>query len=228
MIRKMEYGDSDYIVRLFTREFGKVGAIAKNAKKSARRFGGRLEPFVHIRASFKDNPRDLYFLQDVESIRSYGRFSEDFELFMWGSFLLETIDVLLEDGLVNNELYELLEKTIGLLNDSLAPIPAVLLFQLTALSMSGIGPNLESCADCGRPIEAESLFNISKGGAVCLECAEVKKNSFLVSKEFLSNPAMIEIQLGKAIQYIRLFTKFTEYHTGKKLKSSQFIEEFRL
>ncbi|MFI5324114.1 MAG: DNA repair protein RecO, partial [Thermodesulfobacteriota bacterium] len=39
LLRKRPHGDADYILTLFTREFGKINGLAKNAKTSSRRFG---------------------------------------------------------------------------------------------------------------------------------------------------------------------------------------------
>ncbi|MCP4723082.1 MAG: DNA repair protein RecO, partial [Desulfobacteraceae bacterium] len=38
LLRKIEYGDHDYIITFLTRSRGKISVIAKNAKKSVRRF----------------------------------------------------------------------------------------------------------------------------------------------------------------------------------------------
>jgi hypothetical protein len=38
----------------------------------------------------------------------------------------------------------------------------------------------------------------------------------------------MEIHLGRVLRYIKLFSKFTEYHTEKKLNSSKFIEELKI
>lgn len=44
LLRASDYRDADRIVTLFTRELGKVSAIARAAKSSRRRFAGALEP----------------------------------------------------------------------------------------------------------------------------------------------------------------------------------------
>src|SRR3990167_8824394 len=88
LLRKRPYGDADYVITLFTKEFGKISAFAKNAKSSRKRFGGRLEPFVHFRARFRERPGgDMKFLEDLETIEGFRHLMEDLELFMWGSFM---------------------------------------------------------------------------------------------------------------------------------------------
>ena len=48
VLRSIRYGEADRVLHLFTLERGRVGAIAKGARKTTSRFGGRLEPFSHV------------------------------------------------------------------------------------------------------------------------------------------------------------------------------------
>ena len=50
------YGESDRIVTFITEKHGKLTGIAKGARNSRRRFGGTLEPFVHVRVVFQQRP----------------------------------------------------------------------------------------------------------------------------------------------------------------------------
>jgi len=227
LLRKMPYGDADLIVSLFTRDLGKVSGLAKNAKKSMKRFGGRLEPFVHSRVSFKEKSGGLKFIEDLETVRVFHAFMEDIELFTWGSYLLEYTDIVLPEQTPNPELFDLLIKTLDGLDSKKSVLPVVLGFQLDALSLSGYEPNLQSCVDCGRAIAGESFFSVKRGGAVCGDCSTQKHNS-LISRQFLEDRDQMDIYLGKVLKYIKLFTKFTEYHTEKELKSSRFIEELTI
>ena len=50
VLRSIRYGEADRVLHLFTLERGRAGAIAKGARKTKSRFGGRLEPFSHVEA----------------------------------------------------------------------------------------------------------------------------------------------------------------------------------
>lgn len=228
LLRKTPYRDADYILSLFTKDFGKIGGIARNAKKSMKRFGARLEPFVHFRVMFKDSAKELKLIEDTETIQVFPGFIEDIELFTLGSLLLETTDALIPKESPNEELFELLIEALSNLNTKKSPLPIVLQFQLQALSISGYEPNLDTCAQCGKKIEGDSYFSINGGGAVCFECAGERKNSFIFSKDFLLDTNLMESELEKVLKYIKLFTKFTQRHTEKELKSARFIKELKL
>ena len=113
MIRKALHGDADYILTLFTRDFGKIRGFAKNAKRSKKRFGGRLEPFVQFRVRFRDKLRDMRFVEDAETVRVFHNLMENIELFLWGSFIIETVESLLPEESPAEELFELLVQTLG-------------------------------------------------------------------------------------------------------------------
>ncbi|MEK6224498.1 MAG: DNA repair protein RecO [Thermodesulfobacteriales bacterium] len=228
LLRKTPYRDSDYILSLFTKDLGKISGIAINAKNSMKRFGARLEPFVHLRVRFKETGREFKLIQDTETIQVFPGFIEDIELFTLGSLLLETTDILTPRESPNEEMFDLLSNALKNMNSKESPLPIVLQFQLQALSISGYEPNLYSCAKCGEAIEGDSYFSINGGGAVCFKCAGDKKKGLIFSKDFLFDQALMESNLEKVLKYIKLFIKFTERHTEKELKSGKFIEELKL
>lgn len=227
LLRKIEYGEADYIISLFTRGFGKIKGLAKNAKKSRKRFGGRLEPFVHFRVRFRERPGGMKFIEDSETIRVFSTFMEDIELFIWGSFILENIEILVPEEEPNNNLFELIVHTLSALHSRKSLLPVILNFQLSALSLSGYKPNFDTCVECSKVVE-EGFFSVKNGGIFCKDCRNDKSNGFLVSKNSIFNGGSTEDNLELVFKHIKLLSKFTEYHTGKEIKSSKFIEEFKI
>ena len=171
LLRKMPYRDADLILSLFTKDLGKVSGLARSAKNSMKRFGGRLEPFVHLRVRFKEGKGGMKLVEDVEAVQAYRAFMEDLDIFTWGSYLLEYTDAILPQETPNEELFELLINTLRELESKKSVLPLVLGFQLDALSLSGYEPNLASCVDCGAGIPGESYFSVKRGGAVCENCS---------------------------------------------------------
>jgi len=228
LLRKFPYRDSDYIVNLFTKDLGKISGIARNAKNSLKRFGARLEPFVHFQVSYKVTGREFISIQDIETIQIFPEFTKNIELFSLGNLILDTTDVLIPKESPNPELFDTLIDSLARLNSGESFLPIVLQYQLQALSISGYEPNLYSCAKCGEPIDGDSYFSVNGGGAVCFKCAGEKKNGLIFNKNFVLDRAIMESNLEKVRKYIKLFIKFTERHTDKELKSGKFIEELKL
>lgn len=71
ILRTYKLGELDRIVVFLTRDRGKKRGVAKNARRSRRRFGGALEPMTFGRAAYRERERrDLVLLEYVEPIRS--------------------------------------------------------------------------------------------------------------------------------------------------------------
>ncbi|MER3445607.1 MAG: DNA repair protein RecO [Candidatus Dadabacteria bacterium] len=232
LIRKIEHGEADYILILLTKDFGKIRGLAKNAKKSRKRFGGRLEPFVHLRVRFHERPGKMKFIDDSETVEVFLSLMEDIGLFTWGSFILENIDALIPEEEPNEKMFEILVQALSDLNSKKSPLSVVIKFQLSALSLSGYKPDFDVCicARCGDSIEGDAFFSIQKGGILCNGCRKNEPNGFRVPKGLLIQRDLIDFSnrdLETSFDYIKFLIKFTEYHTGKEIRSYKFLEEIK-
>jgi DNA repair protein RecO (recombination protein O) len=71
ILRTYALGEADRIVVFLTRDRGKKRGVAKNARRSRRRFGGALEPLTETRvAYFESSRRELVGLNYAEAVRS--------------------------------------------------------------------------------------------------------------------------------------------------------------
>ena len=77
VLRTIDYGESDRIVTLLTRERGKLGAYARGARASRRRFAGLLEPFTLLSAELIDRRGDLLGLESASALRAHGGIRSD-------------------------------------------------------------------------------------------------------------------------------------------------------
>jgi DNA repair protein RecO (recombination protein O) len=173
VLRTRPYGESDRIVTLITEEHGKLAGIAKGAKNSRRRFGGTLEPFVLIRAVFRQrSTSELVFLLRCELVSSLGAFTRDLDRFAAGSYVLELTDRMVFGRESGREIYRLALDTLTLL-DAGAPVDPVLrAFELHLLAASGYAPALDRCRACGRPADGGEAryLTLERGGLVCRRC----------------------------------------------------------
>ena len=48
MLRSIRYAEADRVLHLYSRDLGRLNAIAKGARRPRSRFGGRLEPFFRL------------------------------------------------------------------------------------------------------------------------------------------------------------------------------------
>ncbi|PAM94754.1 DNA repair protein RecO, partial [Flavobacterium sp. IR1] len=76
VIRTNDYGESNKIVTLFTRESGKVGVMARGAKKPKSRLAAISQLFIHGLYLFQKS-NGLGTLNQAEMIHSYKEVRND-------------------------------------------------------------------------------------------------------------------------------------------------------
>jgi len=176
VLRTRPYGESDRIVTLITEEHGKITGIAKGAKNSRRRFGGTLEPFLHLRTVFRHRPAaELVFLLRCELLGALRSFTQDLDRFAAGSYLLELTDRMVLGRESGREVYRLVHDALVLLDAGTPPAPLLRSFELHLLAASGYAPALDRCRGCGRSANggATLYLVVERGGLVCRACLAV-------------------------------------------------------
>jgi DNA repair protein RecO (recombination protein O) len=167
------YGESDRIVTLLTEQHGKLSGIAKGAKNSRRRFGGTLEPFVRIRAVFRQrSASDLVFLLRCEHLATLASFTRDLDRFAAGTYALELTDRMVLGRESGREVYGLLDEALRLLDGGAAIDPVLRAFELHLLAATGYQPVFERCRTCGTAATAHGVLYLAleRGGVVCRRC----------------------------------------------------------
>lgn len=172
VIGSMRYREADRIVTLYTRDRGRLGAIAKGIRRTSSKVGGRLEPFSLVRASLRAG-HGLYTVVGVETLRTFQGVRAELFRMEEGARLLAAVRHLFpgEEGSV--PAFNLLVRGIACLaesSDAAAAADMVLATRLKLLVLLGYAPEMEQCAHCGceGPFYG---FSPGLGGVVCESCA---------------------------------------------------------
>jgi DNA repair protein RecO (recombination protein O) len=173
VLRSIRYGEADRILHLYSRDRGRIGAIAKGARKPKSRFGGRLEPFFRLDLLLHEGRSDLLTVTGVATVDGYPRLRSDGAAIGAGARACDAFLRLLDAAEPNPPAYNLLCRYLELLdapgNPRAASLEVALSFRLKLALVAGFSPELASCARCG---EAEELagFSGAAGGVVCGSC----------------------------------------------------------
>lgn len=177
ILRRVDFSEYDYIIDFLTRDHGKVSAIAKNAKKSRKRFAGILEPFSCIEANFSVSKRggNLLLLKEAVLTYPFAGLRNDPEKVAYASYWSEMINRWVVSGGFQQDLFPLFFHVLTLLDADVASRETVsLLFQTRFMNLAGMSPELTYCRACRRPLddmaESQILFDIAMGGLVCGTC----------------------------------------------------------
>jgi DNA repair protein RecO (recombination protein O) len=194
VLRTRPFGESDRIVTLLTEQHGKLAGIAKGAKNSRRRFAGTLEPFVLIRAVFRQrSSSDLVFLLRCELIDTLREFTRDLDRFAAGSYILELTDRMVVGRESGKEVYGLVHDALALIDGGAAYDPVLRAFELHMLTACGYAPSLDRCGRCGRACDGAENFYlaIDRGGLVCRPCVRPNERVRPVSADAVGQLARL-------------------------------------
>jgi len=175
VLRTQKLGEADRIVTLLTRRHGRVRAVAKGVRRTASRFGARVEPFTHVDLQLHSaqslGVSSLDIVTQAETIEPFGeRIAADYARYTAGTAVLETAERLTaEEREPSLRLYLLVVGALRALAEG-AHAPTLVLdaFILRAMAIAGYEPALDGCARCGEP-GPHRFFAVAAGGFVCSE-----------------------------------------------------------
>ncbi|MFM7013376.1 MAG: DNA repair protein RecO [Actinomycetota bacterium] len=172
VLRTHKLGEADRIVTLLSRYHGQIRAVAKGVRRTASKFGSRLEPFMVVDAQFYEG-RSLDIVNQVETIGSYGGdIIDDYASFTAANAIVETAERLTAEEASPQQYLLLVGALRSLANrehDSSLILDSYL---LRALSVAGWAPSFEDCAKCSAP-GPHSAFVMQAGSVVCSSCKPV-------------------------------------------------------
>ncbi|MBN2048299.1 MAG: DNA repair protein RecO [Anaerolineaceae bacterium] len=205
VLRHSEMGEADRLLVLFTREQGKIRAIAKGVRKIRSRKAGHLQPFSRTRLMLARG-KSLWIITQAELIDSYLPLRDDLERTAYAAYVIELMDRFTFDDGPNPPVYRLLVNTLSRIAESQNPEVAVRYYDLRLLDLMGFRPEIFQCVHCGEAIQAEDqYFSAFHGGAVCPNCRH-------------SVEAAVPVSLN-ALRYLRHFQRSSyeealraEYH----------------
>jgi DNA repair protein RecO (recombination protein O) len=188
VLRSLRFGEADRILHLYTRERGRIGAIAKGIRKTKSRVGARLEPLSHVQLQLHEGSGELQTVTGVDLLRAHDAVRG--EPYRLGAGLIgaEAMLRLFGEPEANARAFEALARFLDLLDDV---VPAngrpaldalALSFQLKLLWLSGYLPHVTTCVECGAGGDLVG-FSPRAGGAVCRAHAQ---GSFALSPDGLA------------------------------------------
>ena len=117
VLKSMRYRETSKIVTLYTREFGRVGVLAKGAREMRNKFGGALEPLTVISAVFyRKEGRDLHLLSQADIMKPLLRLHGDFAAMSVGLGIAELMEQLAREEERHVAFFELLVQALEVLD----------------------------------------------------------------------------------------------------------------
>lgn len=237
VIRTRDLGEADKIVTVYTRDEGKVRAVARGARRPRNRLLGVAQVFTYSDFVFFRN-KGLDTLSQAELKESFFFLRGDLHKMAYGAYILELVDEFTEEGDKNIQVFSLLLATLYLLEMAIDCSLLVHAFEIRLIAMLGYAPELACCVSCGKENPTEKLgFNPSLGGVLCADCMNVE-NAMKISAGILK--VLERLLYGELDKYHILkltedmsqeldtiLRKYIDYRLDKPLKSLEFLNTLK-
>ncbi|AJY76330.1 DNA repair protein RecO [Paenibacillus beijingensis] len=234
VIRSTDYGEGNKILTLLTDKAGKVGIIARGAKKARSRHSSIAQPFTYGEFVFFRSS-GLGTLNAGEIIESFHRLREDLDLAAYASYAAELCDRALQDDEAGEFIFQQLKACFMGLAEGKDPEVTVNLFEMKILETAGYAPELDVCVSCGNE-EGPVRISVQAGGTLCRRCWSRDASALPVSDGALKllrlfrrldmrRLGSIQVSVETKKQLKAVLRSFFDTHMDLRLKSRAFLDQ---
>jgi DNA repair protein RecO (recombination protein O) len=195
VLKHNDHGEASRMLTIYTRQRGKVRALAKGVRKVRSRKGGHLEPFTLVSLQLAVG-RNWYIVSQAEAQDTYSTLRENLESLGYASYVVELLDKFTYEEEVNTPLFRLLAKTLDRLNRGEDSLLVVRYYEIRLLDLLGFRPELQHCVVSEEEIKPQDqYFSSALGGAVSPDHGRGMVGAVPIS--------------GRALKYLRHFQRST-------------------
>ena len=237
ILKHAPFGEADLLVTFFTRERGKVRAVARGARRSNSKLVGHLEPVTQVSISLAQGQGGLDHVSQAQLMESFAPLKDNLEAITKGFYLAELVDGFGSESNQNQSLYNLALATLHAIGQEPESELPLRFFELRLLKVSGLMPELYRCVECRNELAPGShRFSPDVGGALCLECrpadAHVRPLSLrtlkvlrLLDRSPNNQIPSIELDASLSLEIRSLLKISIEYWLDKQIQSNSFLEQ---
>lgn len=184
VLARLDYSETSQVLVLFTRQHGKVRAIAKGIRRGTKaRFAvgtDLLDVGTVVVSSRQERSANLATVTEWKQTRSLSGLRETLARLRGAEYAIEITTHLTEDWDPHFELFDSLLSTLTGLSEASEPLPLVVAYQLSLLDAVGSHPRFDTCVLCGR---RDGLTHLSayEGGMICRHCEAGQVEKWAVS-----------------------------------------------
>jgi DNA repair protein RecO (recombination protein O) len=235
VLKKIPFGEADLMLTLYTREAGKLRAVAKGARRSSSKLVGHFEPLTLTTLSLARG-RNLDIITQAQATENFTQLKSNLSALTKGLYVAELVDGFSSENNANPSLYELTLEILEAIGEDPDWDLPLRHFELHLLNASGFMPELYRCVECQQPLIPERhWFSPNGGGALCLDCnpadITVRPLSLRALKvlRLLHRSRLAELprlQMNESLEHElkSLLGATVEYWLDKEIRSNLFLE----
>jgi DNA repair protein RecO (recombination protein O) len=163
VLRTVDFSETSLILTLYTRQFGKIDALAKGGRRLKSPFESALDILARIRVTFLKKRGDtLDLLTEAKLIRRFRVSPSNLTGLFAGYYVVELVDALTENNDPNPTLYDLTAKLLTRLEQGTFLMRSLIRFEGLLLKYIGQQPSLRNCSECGTAVIGKNTGSVGE------------------------------------------------------------------
>lgn len=233
VLHEMPIGDYDKRVILLTKNYGKITAFAKGARKPNSQLLAGSQVF-----SYGDfilyKGKNTYNIKAIELIETFQNLRRDMSALAYALYVMEFTEYVSEENVQNHDYMKLILKTLKHIELGQIDIELIIkIFELKSMKLLGFTPWVMSCVSCNRK-DNNYFFSATQGGLLCIDCLHkdsgaipIKEGTRYTLEYILTQPVenLFKFKIDQSIfNEIQLVMQcFIDYNLNKKFKTLEFL-----
>jgi DNA repair protein RecO (recombination protein O) len=221
ILHRIDFGEADRLLTVFTPRLGRLRLLAKGARKLTSRKAGHIEPFTYVHLLVARG-RNLDIVSQVETLEAFRPLREDLERASQAYYLAELISGFIEEG-----------------DETRDPALALRFFELRSLGLAGYQPQLFFCVECRAQLEpVTNYFYPPAGGVLCPRHGEAVQGAEPLALPTFKVLRYMQTQAWDQVAGLRikpetqldleaLLQRYIVYLLERRLKSVDFVYRLR-
>lgn len=235
ILKEVYIGEADKIVKIFTKDKGKISVSAKGARKQKSHLAAGTQIFSYC-DFFIYKGRNYNIIQQLEIISTFHGIREDIIKLTYASYFLELLDSVTEEEETNEELLFLVLKALSVLEKTdRNPKLITRIYELRLMSLIGYMPEISQCINCGGQEEIYR-FSSKLGGILCNSCIQKDIYSHKMSQatwytiQYILSSDLVNLfkfTIDESIldELEKITKSYLSYHIEKRFNTLDFLKE---
>ena len=239
VLRRISYGETDLVLQLATRRFGRISCFARAAKRSRRRFPAGFPSFarLEIRVGPPGRADALRPILEAQVTHPHLRLPRDLPCYAAAGLLVELAREAFPEEQPEPEAFGALAEALDRLDEGPFAWGELLAAEMRLLAPLGLAPRLGSCLSCGTPAPPRraACFDVARGGVICRHCGGAERTISGEARERMLAALAPVAREGaspapdgdpRALHDAhRTMVEFLEHQFGRRFRSARLLEQ---
>lgn len=200
VLRSRKYRESSKMLTLYTKEFGKMTALLKGARRASAKYPKAIDPMAHIAiVLYTKDTREVQTISQCDLVNAFTKISDDLEKLSLAMMMLELVNNSAHGHEKNLQLFLLLQESLETLHRATKNLKNVFYrFEIGLAESLGYHPTFDRCSSCGKLVphrdsELKVEYHLDRGGPLCSTCKTIQPG----------HKTQVSIQVLKILQRLR-------------------------